>query len=80
MATTFIQRSTGQAVAFVEHSPSIDNGMDWWLTDLQGRRIGDVYPYAAGPKMEAVRRFGYVFSDVSQSARECVAYGPAYEA
>lgn len=78
MATTYIQRSTGRTVAIVEHSPSIDQGMDWWLTDLEGRRIGAVYPYAAGPKMEAVRRFGYVFSDVTQSARECVGHAPAY--
>ena len=69
--TTFTQRSTGQVVAIREQELADDGTYNYWLTDLDGNRLGDFYPYAAGPRMEANRRFGYVQADVVQSAGVC---------
>lgn len=71
--SVFIQRSTGNAVALRAQELADDGTYNYWLTDLEGRRLGDVYPYAAGARMEANRRFGYVQADVVQSNGMCVA-------
>jgi hypothetical protein len=57
-AFSFIGSYAKNDLVAIRHT---DGAGSWWLTDLQGDRIGPFHPHRVGPLLDARRMFGRIY-------------------